>query len=198
MSHTETASMRGSIVVVRRNIYTGEKAVWTAPNRIANAGLRYYAQRMAEETPTEFVDGGGLPLLSMVLWESTTIGGVSNPFSNINLQDAGAALGWNTPSPYTALSKKAVDATYPQLDDPDPDNSGAGPLVLSYRVTYATGDANSTAIRGVALVNAAFSISSFSAGHLLFNAAWVSSGSAITKTSSDTLKVFVNHNINQS
>ena len=195
-SNHSRVGMRGSIVVVKRNIYTGEKSVWTHRNRLSNAACRYYAQRMAEETPTEFVDGSGDPDLSFVLWESTTLGQISNPFPNINAQDGGVDDGWDAAAPYTTGSKKAVDSGYPTLNDSDPDNEGAGSLVLSYRVSYLTSEANSANIRGVSLVDSTFSISAWSIGMLLFNAAWISGGSSIEKTSSDTLKVFVNHNIN--
>lgn len=191
----ENLGARGTVYAVLTKA-DGTKQTFVSKNRISHAGSRYYAQRSCLETPTEFVDTPGDPDLAMVLWTSTTFGTAGNPFTNIDLQDGGTSGTWDAAASYVTGSKLDVDATYPQTDDPDPDNGGAGPLVLTYRVTFGTTDAVSASIRGFALVNQAFSLTTFGAGQIMFSAAWLSGGSAIEKESGATLKVFVNHSIN--
>jgi len=191
----ESIGARGTVVAVITSA-DGSKRYWHSSNRIAHAGSRHYAQRAARETPSEFVDGGGVQNLAMVLWENTTFGTAGNPFQNLNLQDGGVIAAWNAAAPYTTTSKINIDSGYPKTDDNDVDNTGSGPLVLTYRGTYGSSAAVSANIRGVALVNQSFSLSSWSLGQLFFSGAWLSGGSAIEKISGETLKVFVNHSIN--
>jgi len=110
---------------------------------------------------------------------------------------AGMRLGTGTTPPvktatdlttFLAGSGKAVDATYPKVVDDDTDNTGDGADVVSWRVSYATGEGNGPGIAELALVDN-ITTPTKALCHALF-------GVAFTKTSSDTLKVFVNHTMN--
>lgn len=80
---------------------------------------------------------------------------------------------------------KATDGTYPKTNDGDTDNTGAGVNIATWRVSYTTSEANGSGIYEGALVDN-ISIPTTALTHFVF-------GAAFTKTSSDTLKVFVNH-----
>lgn len=105
-------------VLVLENHKTGETRVIPGKNIITNAGDVYYAQRGAAESPT-------------------------NAFANLYLATGG-------PNPTTkddnygsftgVTGEKAPSAGYPQTDDDDGDNTGAGTDVISWRYEYATGD----------------------------------------------------------
>lgn len=89
---------------------------------------------------------------------------------------------------FLAGSGKAVDATYPKVPDDDADNTGDGADVVSWRVSYGTAEGNGTNIAELALVDN-ITTPTKALAHALFAATF-------TKTSSDTLKVFVNHTMN--
>jgi len=86
---------------------------------------------------------------------------------------------------FLAGSGKNIDGTYPMTDDSDGDNTGSGVDIVSWRVSYTTSEANGSGIYEGALVD---NISSPTVAlcHWVF-------GASFNKTSSDTLKVFVNH-----
>jgi hypothetical protein len=90
---------------------------------------------------------------------------------------------------FLAGSGKAVDAGYPKISDDDADNvANAGIKVVTWRVSYATGEANGTGINELALVDN-ITTPTKALNRALF-------GEPFNKTSSDTLKVFVNHSFN--
>lgn len=110
---------------------------------------------------------------------------------------AGMRLGTGTAAPTKADtdvttflngSGKAVDANYPMTNDTDPDNTGAGIDIVSWRVSFATTEGNGNNIAELALVDN-ITTPTKALTHALFAAAF-------NKTSSDTLKVFVNHTMN--
>ena len=85
-------------------------------------------------------------------------------------------------------SNKVYDASYPIQDDPDADNTTAGVDVLSFLVSYTTGDFNDG---GVTIKNFAIhdQVTPVDATKLLTHGTIA----AFNKTSSDTLKFFINH-----
>lgn len=85
-------------------------------------------------------------------------------------------------------SGKAIDTGYPVTNDSDPDNTGAGVDIVTWRVTYGTAEANGTGIAEGAIVDN-ISTPTKALTHFLF-------ASAFDKTSNDTLKVIVNHTFN--
>jgi len=82
-------------------------------------------------------------------------------------------------------SAKVIDSGYPTVNDADGDNAGAGTDVATYRVSYTTGEANASAIADVIITNPSPGASEALLMHAEFT--------PFAKTSSDTLKVFVNH-----
>ena len=91
-----------------------------------------------------------------------------------------------------AATLKAFVATpnYPLRNDADPDNTGAGVDVVTYLVSYTTGDFNDTGINGGAILN---DLTTPATTALLLTHFLLTS---FNKTASDTLKVFVNHTMN--
>lgn len=85
-------------------------------------------------------------------------------------------------------SGKNLTATYPKTNDSDGDNTGAGTDVVSWAVSYTTAEANGTGIQELAIVDN-ITTPTVALTHALFAASF-------DKTSSDTLKVFVNHTMN--
>ncbi len=109
----------------------------------------------------------------------------------------GMRLGTGTTSPiktdtdvttFLSGSGKAIDSGYPTTNDSDTDNTGAGVDVVTWRVSYTTSEANGTGIAELAIVDD-IATPTKALCHALFAA-------TLDKTSSDTLKVFVNHTVN--
>jgi hypothetical protein len=151
----------------------GEKSWIYGKNIVTNDGDLYYAQKAAGESPTS--DFGG----SNGRMELRT--GSATPAKG----DAYAQVA----TPVTA-SRKALDSNYPKTNDGDSDNTGAGTDIVTWRTSWTTSDFNANAIIGGCIhvgggspasgtkVLSHFSITSFN------------------KTTSDTLKIFVNHTFN--
>jgi len=137
-------------------------------NIVTNAGDVWYAQRSAGETPTHNFAGAS----------------------------AGIRLGDDNTAPtktdvdvtsFVTGSGHAIDATYPKSNDGDTDNTGAGTNVVSWRFSFTTAQGNGTGIIELAIVDDIAS-PTVALAHALFTGAF-------DKTSSDTLKVFVNHTL---
>ena len=91
-------------------------------------------------------------------------------------------------TPITA-SRKIFTALYPRTADPDGDNSGSGVDVVSYLTDWLTtdfADGGTTIKGGMIHDNVAPTANTQILTHYSF-------GTPFNKTSSDTLKVFVNH-----
>lgn len=138
-------------------------------NLVTDAGLIYYAQRAAAETPTN-------------TFASAYVGTAGNaPAAASNYSDL-TALATNP--------EQSVDATYPTTNDGDSDNGGAGTAVTTWRFSYPAANGVGT------LDRIAISVATASGTDPLLMYAESSSftpSGDITKTSSDTLKFFVNH-----
>ena len=165
--------IRGQVVCVLTNEKTGKKRTFVSHNIITNDGDHYYAQLAAAEATLFTVAGMRL---------GTNAGAATAPIkADVKFEDT-------TTSVFLAGSGKAIDATYPKTDDGDSDNPGAGPDIVTWRVSYTTGEANSANIASLDVSNnivtptLAVSVANFAA--------------KFEKTSSDTLKVFVNHTFN--
>lgn len=94
----------------------------------------------------------------------------------------------NPPAAAISGSNKVYDATYPIQDDPDADNTSAGVDVLSFLTSYTTGDFNDggTTIKNFAILD---NVTPTNPTKLLTHGTIA----AFNKTSSDTLKFFINH-----
>lgn len=132
-------------------------------NIVTDAGDIHYAQKAAGEA-------------------------VTNAFGVLELASAGTPAKGADRSAFTpiASTEKAHDAGYPTTNDADSDNSGSGADVVSYLTSYTTGDFNATGITHGIITNATPGASE----PILTGFAFAAS---FDKTSSDTLKVFVNH-----
>lgn len=183
----EDMRVYGQVVVVLENQITGKKRTYVSKNIVTDAGDLYYAERGALLTtgtpispvPTNFTDTNGVPDMIMELYDNTP---ANNAPAKAN--DRSDLLGTLSPS-----SAKAMDATYPLVNDPDGDNTGAGTDIITYRVSYTTAEANQTDTTDLILTNPTPGATEPLIMHAEFAASF-------TKTSSDTLKVFVNHRMN--
>lgn len=178
MTSTKTRRVVSTkVVAVLSCVRTGKTRTFETTNIVTDAGDLFYAQRgVATAVPTNFTDGSGVFDGIMELYNgASSAPGKANNRSNLT----GLATG----------SGKAMDSTYPKVNDGDSDNTGAGVDVVTYRVSYTTGEANATGIADVVITNPSPGASE----PLLMHAEF---GAAFDKTSSDTLKVFVNHTMN--
>ena len=183
----EDVALSGSVIVVLENIHTGEKRSFKSRNIVTDAGDLYYSERMALLTtgtpispvPTNFTDTNGVPDMIMELYDNSTPNNA--PDKAADRSDLLGVLATG--------SAQVIDGTYPQVGDGDSDNSGSGADILTYRVSYATGDANQTDTTDVILTNPSPGASEAVIMHAEFVASF-------TKTSNDTMKVFINHRVN--
>lgn len=154
----------GKVLAVKRHAYLDLELVVPGINIVTNDGDAYYAQVAAGETPGDDFTAGGLRL------------GDDNTAPTKSDTDV---------TNFLAGTGHAEDATYPQTNDGDADNTGAGVDIVTWRFSYTTAQGNAAGIIEGAIVD---NITTPTAAltHFLF-------AGAFTKTSSDTLKVFCNH-----
>lgn len=165
----EEIQIIGRVIAVLENVKTGEKKIIHGLNIITDKGDQYYAQSACAEAPDNDFDAaaGGLRL-----------GSDNTP----------PVKGDDDVTTFLAGTAHALDATYPMTADPDPDNIGAGADIVSWRYSYLTTEGNVDAIIEGAIVDDRTTPTG-ALTHFLFAASF-------NKTSSDTLKVFVNHTFN--
>jgi hypothetical protein len=166
----EPISIKGRGWAILTNILTGEITRIEALNIVTNDGDQYYAQLISAESPSDDFKGA----------------------------NAGLRLGTGTGAPtkadidvatFVSGSGKARKSGYPKTNDTgDADNTGDGVDIVTWTYEYATGEANNGAIAEGAIVD---NITTPTAAltHFLFAAAF-------PKTSADTLKVIINHQLN--
>ncbi len=132
-------------------------------NIVTNDGDLYYAQLSASEVST-------------------------NAFGILELNSAGTPGKTAVRSDFTAVadSQKAHDGNYPQTDDGDADNTGAGVDVVSYLTSYTKADFNTASITHGIITNVGPA-----AGEVLLTG--YAFAATFPKTADDTLKVFTNH-----
>lgn len=152
-------------LVVLTNEKTGKtRHIW-GRNIVTTAGNVYYAQKATGATPT-------------------------NAFSYLYLSTAGPSTPAVTDT-YASFNSgqtagKAVDGTYPMVPDTDSDNIGLGTTVASWRHSYTTGDGPYTSIQWSFISK----VSASGTDPILNSYKW---GSAWSKDSSTSAKVFTNH-----
>jgi hypothetical protein len=134
-----------------------------ASNIVTDAGDLHYAQRAVSEALT-------------------------NAFGVHLVATAGTPGKTATLATFTevAASEKATAGGYPVRNDTDGDNTGAGVDIVTHLVSYLTTDFNATGITHGLVTNATPGTTE----PLLTGYAFAAS---FDKTASDTLKVFVNH-----
>jgi hypothetical protein len=158
---------RYNVVVVVRDGLGRLKYHGMFENIVTNEGDKYYAQKSAGETPT-------------------------NVFNTMVLGN-GVQPTWSKTSNYGTLagpiagSNKTVSAGYPKTNDTDPDNTGGGVDVVTWKFSWGKADFSATGINQAVITIANPSLSSpILTG---FNM------TAFDKTSGDTLTIFVNHSM---
>lgn len=160
----EQVSVKGTVVAVLIGA-DGQKKWTKGFNIVTTKGNLWYAARGA-------LSASGFQVLGMKLGASTATAGSAGDLD---------IVGTSFTSCFHSL-----DTGYPMLSDTDTDNTGAGSNVVCWRATWsAAGGPSQTSICEVALCSV-----SASPGALLNRALFAAS---FDKTTSDTLKVFVNH-----
>lgn len=184
-SINEKRRIKGNVVVVLENVITGKKRTYVSKNIVTDAGDLFYSERGAllslaplVPIPTNFTDATGVPDMIMMLFDNT-------PANNApaKTSDRSDLLGTLIPG-----SDKVIDATYPQVNDPDADNTGSGLDIITYRVSYTTAEAINpdSQITDQILTNPSPAGSEPVINHAEFT-------TPFDKTVNDTMKVFVNH-----
>ena len=148
-------------------------------NEITNDGEIAYANEAASETPAANEDFFATAASRMQL---------ANPATQTAIAATDTWQQFDNSSSAIAGSNKVYDATYPNRDDADGDNTGSGPDVVSFLTSYTTGDFNDggTTIKNFAIHDNA---SPVNATKLLTHGQIT----AFNKTATDTLKFFINH-----
>lgn len=142
-------------------------------NLVGNEGDKFYAQAAASESPTnDFTDANGRQELGN---GSQGTPGKTDTYSALI-------------TPVTA-SRKIIDSGFPKTNDGDADNTGAAVDTVSWLTSWTKSDFNAVGITGGVIHDAA---ASPVAGSVLLTY-WTIS--AFNKTSDDTLKIFINHNM---
>jgi hypothetical protein len=156
----------GTVLAVLQDWQVGRELVIPGINIVTTKGDIYYAQMVSSESPTNDFDGAnsGLRLGST----ATTPTKADNDVTT-----------------FLATSGHALDATYERTVDPDTDNTGSGANIVTWRFSYLTSEGNVSSIQEGAIVDHRTTPTG-ALTHFLFAASF-------SKTSSDTLKVFVNH-----
>ena len=163
-----------NVLAILNSEEEGRRLLMMSHNIVTDAGDTYYAQKAVGETVTNAFTS---LYLSSVNWDA------SHP--------AKGSLSANIAS-MIAGSEKAVSATYPKTNDGDADNTGAGADIVSWLFSYAKADFNDADIDAGAISVA--SVPAWGSGTNVLLAAF--DFTAFAKTANDTLKIFVNHQMN--
>lgn len=154
-----------NVVAVLEDVEQHTRLIVPGKNIVTNEGDKYYAQKAAGESPTIAFTSGGLRMGTGVAAPAKTDTDVTT---------------------FAAGTGKAVSTGYPKTNDADADNTGTAVDSVSWKFEYTTAQANVANISEGAIVDST-SAPTKALSHFLFAAAF-------SKTASNTLKVFVNHN----
>lgn len=149
-------------------------------NEVTNDGEIGYANEAASEAPAAnedfFATAGSREQLANPASQTAIA-------ADDNWDDFDAA-----PGDAISGSNKVYDAAFPKRNDGDADNTGAGVDIVSFLVSYTTGDFNDsgTTIKNFAILDNAAP----SAATKLLTHGQIT---AFNKTATDTLKFFINH-----
>jgi len=175
----EKVGIKGTVVCVLKD-KDGNVKTTVTKNIVTNDGDLYYAERGALLTtgtpiapvPTNFTDANGVPDMQMEMYDNTG----AAPGKTSDRSAAGVLIG----------VAKNMDAGYPKVNDLDGDNTGAAVDSVTYLTSFTTAEVIGS-IDEVILTNPSAGASE---PVIMF-----ADGLAVTKGASDTLKVFVNHNM---
>ena len=168
----------GLVVAVLTDRWGGQR-VHTCFNTVTNLGDQHYAEHIDNSV------NGGMTFTNsfhtasgrMELGDAATPGAESKT-ANYSIMTAITA------------SRKAIDTNYPLSNDQDSDNTGAGVDIVTWLTSYTTGDFNDTGISQVCIHDGG---ATPGASNDLLTYAQISP--TFDKTSNDTLKMFVNHEL---
>jgi len=153
------------IVVLEKTDGSKEIYFYKNVNIVTTAGDIYYAQRATGATPTNNFN-------TMVLGNGTQpTWGKTSTYSNLGGPISGSA--------------KLVSTGYPKTNDTDPDNTGGGADVVTWKFSWSKTDFAATGIN-----QAVITISSPTSGSPILTGFNMT---AFDKTTNDTLTIFVNH-----
>tara|TARA_R110002094_G_scaffold52550_1_gene63882 strand:+ start:193 stop:771 length:579 start_codon:yes stop_codon:yes gene_type:complete len=162
----------------------GSKDWWYGSNLVTNDGDIFYAKQAASETPASNEN----------FYASACV--LQNPASADTIAKTDAYGQVSSPITTTG-AVRPLTATYPKTADADSDNTGASTDAISYRFDWATNQIDTSAgnpITGGAIYDVG-QTSPVSATKILTH--WnFTSPATFHKTSTDTLKLFVNHTFN--
>ena len=162
----------------------GSKDWWYGSNLVTNDGDIYYAKKAAGETPASNENFGASACV------------LQNPSSANTIAKTDAYVQVTNPITTTG-AVRGLTATYPKTADADSDNTGASTDAISYRFDWATNQIDTSAgnpITGGAIYDVG-QTSPVAATKILTH--WnFTSPATFHKTSTDTLKLFVNHTFN--
>jgi len=157
---------RYNVLAIVRDKFGEIKSMVKGKNIVTNAGDVFYAQMGAGESPTN-------AFANCFLGTSVVAEAKDDDYSDLT---------------FIASSEKAPTATYPKANCQNGDNSGAAADSVTYMYEWTAGDFNDAAIGcggiGVALASGTDPLLT----RFKFTAAFA-------KTASDTLTLFVNHNM---
>jgi hypothetical protein len=148
-----------TVKITRAN---GEVEIIRGKNLVTDEGDIYYAQKVVGET-TDF----------------------PTPFLRLGTSDVAPEKDDTDVNTYITDSAKAVDTGFPKRNNTDPGNTGGGVNTLTWKITYALGDLDTTGIQEGAIVDDGASPTK-AICHFLFD-------SSFDVASSDQLTVYVNH-----
>ena len=138
-------------------------------NLVGNSGDKYYAQMGANEVVDDDFTAAG---------------------AGLRLGDDNTAVAKSDTDVTNFLSgtDHVRDGSYPQTNDGDSDNTGAGVDIITWTYSYLTSEGNASAIIEGAISDVRAGPSTAVLTHFLFAASF-------DKTVSDTLKCIINHEI---
>jgi len=134
MNIVETIQIIGKVIVVLRNVKTGEKKIIHGINIVTDKGDKYYAQSVCGEIPDDDFDGANSGL---------RLGSDNTPPKKSD----------NDVTTFLAESAQALDAGYPKTNDNDLENSGKGVNIVSWRYSYGNDEGNVNGIIEGAIVD---------------------------------------------
>lgn len=155
---------KGWNVVGHLILPTGERDLVLGHNLITNAGDLHYAELINQDVPT---NAFGV----MELATTTPTQAKTDDRSDYTIQSG---------------SEKAFSSGYPQINDGDAGNTGAGADVYTFKAEYVPGDGNWSGLDGGIITNASPGASEAILTGFDFS-------SSLNKDSSTALTVWVNH-----
>lgn len=166
---------RESIVDPRNNIV----AVLSGPDGRVKERRTIYGKNLVTDGGDQYYAEAAVAVGSVML-----IAGM-----NLGSSAAAPVKGDTNVGSVIANGSVAIDSGYPRTADTDTDNTGAGADIVTWRSTFGTGIANANGIQEVAIANV---LGTAGTANCIMRGTLAS----FNKTSSDTLKMFVNHTMN--